>query len=421
LNDAKPFDAGESYLCEPDGEPSAKWRTVSLITALYRLIGRGPEAMQATTELRSGTIATAAAQLTARGLDAVALVRYGMSQEVVALISSALTFKLILGEDSAIEGVDLQAWCAALGVDLPESPQAKPTVYELVDRFTDVLIPAFSRIKQWVDSASLEDIINLAPPLPGELTITATSSASDRALREQYRWIVDHFAQTFYRDWATSSLHNELKWLDGDIVAPCSGELMDDRIVPRQELVEEIARRAVYGTDTPGPGDSIAAEMTRHAIILLRHGRHREAAAVFEFGVTQRPDDPEIQNNLGFCLIPIDPKVALEHLKAASNMGYPRTTTNSYNQMCCYWALGRPRAALNIASAEWSKLSAAPEPSLLWRPSVQGDWELHEDDPGPSIATLAANIARHEGWPEEEEYWHKKGEPRNYAGNDTRN
>jgi hypothetical protein len=412
LNDDKPFDAGESYLCECDREPSAKWRTVSLVTAIYRLIERGPEAIRATTEVRSRTITTAAAELTTRGLDALALVRYGMSREVVAPISSALIFKLILGEESAIEGVDLQAWCAALGLDLPASTGTQPAIYEMAEKFSEVLVPTFSRIRQWVDSASLDELINLVSPPPGELAIAAAPAGSDRTLREQYRWLVDHFAETFYRDWATSSLHNELKWLDGDITAPCTAALMDDRVVPRQELVEEIARRTVYGTDTPGAGDSIAAEMTRHAITLLRQGRCREAAAVFEFGVTQRPDDPEIQNNLGFCLIPIDPSAALNHLKAASNMGYPGSVTNAYNQMCCYWALGRSRAALNIASAAWSKLTAESDISLLWRSAPQGGWELHEDDPARSIAFFATEIARREGWQDEVDDWRKNAETR---------
>ena len=47
---------------------------------------------------------------------------------------------------------------------------------------------------------------------------------------------------------------------------------------------------------------------------LLKQGRYREAAAVFEFGVQQRPEDAEVRNNLGFCLIPVEPREALGHL-----------------------------------------------------------------------------------------------------------
>jgi hypothetical protein len=419
VNDEKPFDAGESYLCEPDREPSAKWRTVSLVTAIFRLIERGPETAQTPTEARSRTITAAATELTARGLDAVALIRYGMSRELTAPVSSALILKLIVGEDSAVEGVEAQAWCAALGIDLPEPFKEKSPIHEIVDRFTALIIPSFSRIRHWGDTASLDELIKLTPPPPGGLISAIAPAPSDRVLREQYRWIVDRFATTFYGDWETSSLHNELRWLDGDITAPCTSELMDDRIVPRQDLVEEISRRAVYGTGAPDPSDSIAAEMTRHAIVLLRQGRCSEAAAVFEFGVTQRPDDPAIKNNLGFCLIPVDPSIALDHLKAASNMGYPGSATNSYNQMCCYWALGRSRAALNVATAEWAKLNTATEDSLLWRLSSHGDWELRESDPALSIASFAADIARREGWQDEEGHWQRNAETRADLANEA--
>jgi hypothetical protein len=302
--------------------------------------------------------------------------------------------------------VDTLAWCAALGIDQPVPSKNEPSMSEIADRFTEVILPAILRIKQWVGSASLDELIDLAPPKPNDLAPDAAAPEGERVLYEQYRWIVDHFAQTFYRDWETNSLHNELRWLDGDIVSPCNDELMNDRMVPRQELVEEIARRAVYRPGVPGVGDSIAAEMTRHAISLLHQGRYREAVAVFEFGVTQRPGDPEIRNNLGFCMIPVDPSAALEHLKMAANMGYCSTATNAYNQMCCYWALGRSRAALNIAAAEWPKANSESRDSLLWRLTTRDEWELYDAiDPGSAIAGFAAEIAYREGWQEQGELW----------------
>lgn len=70
------------------------------------------------------------------------------------------------------------------------------------------------------------------------------------------------------------------------------------------------------------------------------------------------------------------------------------------------------RAALNVASAEWSKLTTTPEDALLWRLSGHGDWELHEGDPALSIASFAADIARREGWQEEEGHWQRNAEIR---------
>lgn len=145
--------------------------------------------------------------------------------------------------------------------------------------------------------------------------------------------------------------------------------------------------------------------MTRHAEKLLRQGRYREAAAVFEFGVQQRPEDAHVRNNLGFCLIPVEPREALDHLRAAANMGYEPSATNAYNQMCCYVAIGRSRAALNIADSEYKKPEAKQMTSFLWR-SREGRWELFDSENSfNDIAVFAAEIARSEGWKDQEESW----------------
>ena len=410
MDDERAFDAAESYLCETDREPSAQWRTVSLVTGILGLISRGPEFEQTTPEARRDAIRSAVSELSGRGLDGLALIRYGMQQEVAAPIISALLVKLIFNDDSVVaEGLDTEGWYASLDLDSALPCSEQPTIQEIANRFEEVILPIIPRIGWWVASASLEELINLTPPLPGGSADSPVRGTNERKLREQYRWAVDHFAKTFYRDWETSSLHYELRWLDGDILPPCPDGIMRDRSVRRQDIIEEIAQRAVYRTGAPGVGDSVAAEMTRHARTLLRHDKYREAAAVFEFGIVQRPDDPEIRNNLGFCLIPVDPRVALEHLKTAANMGYRPTVTNSYNQMCCYAELGRSRAALNLADAEWNRLNSQVQPALLWSPTGSGGWRLIDcSDPAQAIASLATEIAHREGWREQEELWQAK-------------
>ncbi len=140
--------------------------------------------------------------------------------------------------------------------------------------------------------------------------------------------------------------------------------------IPREQITQEIARRVV-----------------------------------FEFGVQQRPEDAGVRNNLGFCLIPVEPRKALGHLRAAANMGYEPSATNAYNQMCCYVAIGRSRAALNIADSEYKKLKVKPLAAFLWR-SHEGQWELFlSGNPFHEIAVFAAEVARSEGWKDQEEFW----------------
>lgn len=402
----KAFDAVESYLCESERDPSADWRTVSLVTALLGLISRGPEFEKPTPEARLKAFKAAADELSHRGVDATALVRYGMSREVTAPLLAALLVALIFRDQKGIEGVDVRGWCAALDLESPTFNSSPPAPQELGRWFEQVLVPVVPLMLRWAANASLDELITLTPPTPGTLYSCYSGEAVDRSLREQYRWAVDHFAKTFYRDWQTSSLHYELRWLDGDIVAPCSDYLMRDRNVLREDINQEIAKRVVYQGGQPDPGESLVAEMSRHAQTLLRQGRCMEAAAVFEFGVQQRPGDPDIRNNLGFCMIPVNAGEALAHLKAAVNLGYDASATNTYNQMCCYVSLGRFRAALNIADAESKNSNLSSRESLLWRRAGDGKWELfNSEDSYRSLAEFAAEIARIEGWKDQEAFW----------------
>ena len=87
-------------------------------------------------------------------------------------------------------------------------------------------------------------------------------------------------------------------------------------------------------------------------------------------------------------------------------MGYQASATNTYNQMCCYVSIGRSRAALNVADSELKKSHHADKDAHLWRRTSDGGWELFDSDyPVKSIVKFAAEIARMEGWKDQEEYW----------------
>lgn len=368
------------------------------------IITHGPEFERPTPQARQNAFKAAADELSRRGLDAVALVRYGMAREVIAPLGAALIVGHI-SDQSPYNGIDVPSWQAALDLEPPVTGSDPPSLGKVAEWVGSIFPSAISQLLQWAANASLDELVNLTPPTRDAIASLPTGEPGDRGLRVQYRWAVDHFAKTFFRDWNTESLHYELRWLDGDVLAPCPDELMRDRRIPRDQITEEIARRVVYKRGNIDPDESLAMEMTRHAEKLLKQGRYREAAAVFEFGVQQRPEDAEVRNNLGFCLIPVEPREALGHLRSAANMGYEPSSTNAYNQMCCYVAIGRSRAALNVADSEYKKPRVRQVASFLWR-SREGQWELfRSENPLYDIAVYAAEIARTEGWKDQEELW----------------
>lgn len=60
--------------------------------------------------------------------------------------------------------------------------------------------------------------------------------------------------------------------------------------------------------------------MIRTAMDLLRDMKFDEAAALFQFAVDESPFDPSALNNLGFCLMPIDPREARIALHRAAEL-----------------------------------------------------------------------------------------------------
>jgi Flp pilus assembly protein TadD len=91
------------------------------------------------------------------------------------------------------------------------------------------------------------------------------------------------------------------------------------RTVDEGELAKLIADRAVKAAQDAIEGEREAAErqaflFVQPAVRFLQDGRRREAAALFEALIDFDPDNPEAQNNLGFCLLPDDPERALQHV-----------------------------------------------------------------------------------------------------------
>lgn len=413
MEEGKAFDAGESYICDSAQAVSSR-HTVSLVVALRSILRRGPQFQQQSLGARLGAFRAAAEELTLRGIDAASLIRYGMYREIMAPLLGGLIFRLIpapigYAPGSLPHGLDAAGWCQALGLENWTGDETL-SVPEALEFLMRAIVPVFPVIERWVMTAQLDDLVLLSPPTD----IEALRDYDDpllEELREQYIWAVDHFTETYYEDWQTSSLHHAYRWLTRCAPPPCPIEQMQERKIDLAKLNAEIARRAT--SDKPdetmslSSGALLAPEMVRYAKPLLEQGRYREAAAVFEFGTQQVPNNGEFRNNLGFCLIPVDPAAALGHLEAAMRLNFSQCEVNVYNQMCCLVSLHNERAALNIADLAWERIQSQPVlAAVLWQRSAGGGWSLCSvDDPRRKVAELAASIAAGEGWDRDTEIW----------------
>ena len=99
MDDDRPFDATECYLCDASEGSMGKWRTTSLVTALRGILERKPQFEPGNPGGTAAAFRAAADELTHRGLDALALVRYGMWETVASSIVDVLGQSTVVDEE----------------------------------------------------------------------------------------------------------------------------------------------------------------------------------------------------------------------------------------------------------------------------------------------------------------------------------
>jgi hypothetical protein len=427
------FDPRRTLLSEASTSPDAHWWTISLVTAVRGLLTWTPieplvwpsqaanpeQRLEASSDARLEAFVAATSELTRRGLDAESLVRYGMPNEIAAALGGLLLLRDLGLEEPDLaqrRDVDLEAWRAALPplkLETSERGVSARRLGEIAMGYARTYVPA---IFSWIASAPLTSLAMLSPPEGSQLAHPHPGFNGDSKVRERYAWLVDRFSTSSIRGWLTTSLQYEFRWQDGTEPPPCPLDCMIEREVDKDELNAELARRSAHsiGGD-PDPQTVLASEVDSHARNLVTQGRHHEAAALFEFAVLRRPYDADVRNNLGFCLIPENPRAALKELEAAAHMGYDHPAVNVYNRACCYLALEQPRAAMVIAEEYWTS-ATLPEinGAMLWQWPPEPDWALTQvDEPNGALADLMARLASNMGWQEAQLRWNERSRPFN--------
>jgi hypothetical protein len=249
-------------------------------------------------------------------------------------------------------------------------------------------------LTSWVFDAPMNELLSLQPPSAQALATSREVPRPSREVLERYEWLIDHFSTTDLSQWATESLLLEHRWMEGREAAPCPEALMADRQVPMSALASQIAHRMANAREASRSEWNLALRMQGRAEELLREGRFAEAAALFDFAVSQEPDNAEAQNNLGFCLIPTDPERALYHLRLGSQLGYGYPAVNLHNQVLAQWLTSTPRVALALADSGWDRLGPDVLAGVLWSRGEDGLLTLcFVDDVRTDLATLCANIS----------------------------
>ena len=380
----EPFDARRSMLVDADRRLCDR-QTVSLVHGL-RIIVQGndhaevdqgaPRRVDAALEILR--------ELERRGLDGSSLIRFGLMGDltwaVVELLLPNLLAGVYPGTEFAGEQFDTdpeaswkrQAWWSVLS---PRSEETLPIEAKEIsssphDEFWELVELVTAPLVRWVLTAPVEDLLTLTPPASPDEFKKPISYEPDFEVLMDYAWIVDRLAITSLTDWRTTSLHREYNWMRGTQAPPCSVEHMQARSVRLEALQAEIARRVAEKRPThvrlAGGESSFAQRMVSHAAVLLHEGKHRQAAALFEFASQESPADPSAFNNLGFCQIKFDPRAAIVSLRRAASLGYANPLLNLYNRAVALFALADYRAALRLLDEHWEEFSRSNEIVIVW-------------------------------------------------------
>lgn len=397
-----PFDARRSLL-EQRGLPQREWRIVSLVTALRECIGG--ETFPAFPGGRSNIIRTVevcADELTRRGVPADPLIRYGMLPELISGVLEGVVSNW-LEVNSTSFGTTPSDWAELLEPVLEaEHLSSAGSGAWSPEEWKAAIGAATSTIATWVFTAPLADLIRLTPP-------TSTPSrwvprGIDDILFVDYRWCIDRFSITSVADWTPTSVEKELAWRGGEGCAPCEPKLMADRVVQIEQL-QQLSE--MYSLAPPKPGAdsitisaSLSYRMQNRAADLLQRGEYAQAGELFRFALSKDPEDATAANNLGFCLIPLEPETALQFFDRADDLGFEHLSVLAHNRMVASMILGREVEAIGMAEARW--MDERPDPSVskatLWSlSSLNGVTLKPGAEPRLEVARLAVQAAKRAG------------------------
>lgn len=362
--EARPFDAAEAKLRERD-LPTEKKSVTALINDLHEHLTTPPW-FSDDSEDRSYVIRASLDELARRGVDIESLVRDGFGPSIAGQIAVAIALPDMLRVTPMPDRGTLP--------DVPEAPAEWRNALLSEDLLVgderarvDAVLSSAGRLRAWVDTAPINDVVDHIAPLR-----LPSGPAPDRD-RTAGAWMVDRFTETYLNEWRKDALRAEWEYLHGFKVGCCPPDVMTERRLDAKDVAAAISDIAVNEwrhEDTENDQNVNVEAFTSHAIERLNNGDPQAAVAMYRSLVALKPTSATAQNNYGFCLIPEDPSLALDHLRRGQDLGFD-DPVNGANQVLCLVLLGRADEAADLAA---QVLAGIPESAhaYVWEPADEG-------------------------------------------------
>ncbi len=375
---SRPFDAQGTMVRDRDsGRPVATWSTISLIKVLEEELSHSPIDAEPS---RSTRIEDCWRELERRGHNVQGYVRWGLGQFIATSVVIATVLPDLEhadddneSEESTSHSGRLREAPAGWANLLDQMPNRDPSLERVfaskppeeaakARRVVGALVGPFAQLtRAWVKTSNREDLIAWqAPSDPGEALTLGAIETVTKEERQTYRWLVDRFTKTYLDDWELQSLYLEWRYLHAELVAPCSSAEMRQRRTTDGDVSKAIASRVApvqkdrrdqrSDEDEPPEAPRLSIDqLVSAAVEFLEAGRRSAAAALFEAAKRDNPDNADVRNNYGFCILPDSPEGGLQEILAAEALGFTPRSVNLANRMYGLFLLRRYASALEVA------------------------------------------------------------------------
>jgi hypothetical protein len=313
--DLAAFDARQIYLSERDREVST-WGLTSLVNGLkHQYAWMKQDDSDPHNIRRANAIAE---ELERRGVNPAVVVRHGLFRHITSAVIWHIRNALPNGGDE-LGWIDLVRQAADNFDDLAANADAE---------LGNIVDSVYPYLRAWIYSAPLEDLLEHRVTFSAKDLTAMSAELPDRDLDAV--WLVDRFTTTYIEAWNLRSLQREWRYIHSQFPGPCPPANMRERHVPLNTLalrLAEIGVRRLETEDMEAVGASQGLlridQFFPLAVEALKRGERAEAESIYRMLLKVRPDDREVANNLGFCVIPEHPAESVSLFETAIENSEP--------------------------------------------------------------------------------------------------